>query len=80
MTLVVTLLSPIAQIITSLVITPDFFENAKSAAVQLEYMSAADAESFFTLKNYIIQGVIYAPIMGVITAVIAALAARKSKQ
>jgi hypothetical protein len=77
MTLVVTLFVPISQLITSFVITPHFFDNAKVVAVAQEYMTAEAAENFFTLENYIVQGLLYAPIMGLFTTLIVAAVARK---
>lgn len=76
-TLVVTLFVPISQLITSLVITPQFFDNAKVVAVAQGYMTAEAADNFFTLENYIVQGLLYAPIMGLFTSLIVAAVARK---
>jgi hypothetical protein len=76
-TLVVTLLSPISQLITSLLISPNFFENAKGAAVAQGYMTAEAAEVYFKLENYIVQGIMFAPLMGIVTSLIVAAAARK---
>jgi len=71
-TLIVTALSPVSQIITSTVITPDYFQNAIDYAVKHQKSTQAEAEAFFNLKNYLIQGLIGAPIMGLMTTAIVA--------
>ncbi|MES2837071.1 MAG: DUF4199 domain-containing protein [Bacteroidota bacterium] len=77
-TLLYTPLSPVTQAITSLVITPEYFPNATNYAINLGMMSETEAKEYFTLKNYIIQGLIGAPIMGIITTLIVALFTRKN--
>lgn len=77
-TLLYTPLSPITQAITSLVISPEYFPNATNYGINLGMMSEVEAKEYFTLKNYIIQGLIGAPIMGIITTLIVAIFTRKS--
>ncbi|WP_194775901.1 DUF4199 domain-containing protein [Pararhodonellum marinum] len=77
LTLLVTLLSPLAQILTSLWITPHYFENAIQFAVSENKMEETEARNYFSLSNYIIQGVIGAPLMGLFTSLIVALFTRK---
>jgi hypothetical protein len=72
-TAIVTILSPIAQVITSLLITPDYFNNAIEYTVSQGLKSREEAEKYFSLGNYIIQGLIGAPIMGTITTAIVAI-------
>jgi hypothetical protein len=67
---IVAVLSPLVQKITSLGITPDYFKNAIKHTVDTKLMSQADAEAFFNLNNYIIQGLYGAVIMGIITTAI----------
>ena len=76
-TAIVTLLSPLTQYITSTVVTPEFFSNATKYAVNSGAMTQEAAEEYFSLKNYIIQGLIGAPVMGVITTLIVAIFTRK---
>lgn len=78
-TLIVTILSPLTQIITSLIITPYYFENAIQYAVSNEKSTLAAAEDYFNLKSYIIQGLIGAPIMGLITTAVVAFFTKNSK-
>ncbi len=77
-TAIVTLFVPITQSIISTVITPDYFENAKAYSIAQGQVSAEEAESFFNLKSYIIQGMIATPIIGAITSAIVAIFTRKS--
>lgn len=76
-TLIVTVVSPLTQIITSYLITPEYFPNAIQYSVTHNKMSQADAEKYFSLGNYILQGLIGGLIMGIITAAVVALFTRK---
>ena len=80
LTLFVTLLSPLTQYITSTIITPDFFANAIEYAVSNSKTSREAAEAYFSLKNYIVQGLIGAPVMGIITTAIVAIFTRGRKK
>ncbi|MFN8256147.1 MAG: DUF4199 domain-containing protein [Bacteroidales bacterium] len=77
-TLVVTVLSPLTQIITSKIITPEFFQNAIQYAVKIGRMTQIEAENFFNLKNYILMGFIGALGMGILTSAVVAIFTRKT--
>lgn len=79
-TLVATILAPLTQWITSTWITPDYFNNVIRYVVEQGKMSQTDAEAYFSMKNYIVQGLIFAPVMGIITSLIAALTMQKKKK
>lgn len=79
-TLFVTILSPLTQVITSEVITPNFFSNAIRYTVSTGELEQAVAEQHFSLKSYIVMGLIGAPVMGIVTSAIVALFTRKRKQ
>jgi hypothetical protein len=79
-TLIVTILSPLTQYITSAVITPDYFKNIIEYSVKENKMSREDAESYFNLSSYIIQTIIFTPVMGVITTAIVAIFTRSKKE
>ena len=70
--IVVMILSPLAQIITHYVITPDYFSNAIAYSVEHDLHTQASAEEYFSMKNYIIQSTLFAPIMGIITSAVVA--------
>lgn len=73
----VTVLSPLTQLITSTVITPDYFPNIIEYSVQQGEMTRQAAEEYFNLRSYIIQGLIGAPVMGVLTTAVVAFFTKK---
>ncbi|WP_371134663.1 DUF4199 domain-containing protein [Algoriphagus sp.] len=75
-TLVVFLLSPLSQYITSTYITPDYFNNAIDYSVSSGKMERQAAEDYFNLQSYMMQSMIGAAIMGLITAAIVAFFVR----
>jgi hypothetical protein len=77
MTAIVTILSPLTQYIVSTYITPSYFPNAIRHAVQTNAMSEEKANEYFSLSNYIMQGLIGAPVMGLLTTLIVAIFTRK---
>lgn len=76
-TLFVTILSPLTQYITSTFITPDYFQNAIAYGISSGKTTPEAAEEYFNLENYIVQGLIGAPVMGVLTTAIVAIFTRK---
>jgi len=79
-TVIVTLLSPLTQYTVSTVISPNYFQNAIDYAVSSGKLPHEAAETYFSMKSYIIQGLIGAPIMGIITTAIVALFTRKNNK
>ena len=77
-TAIVTVFTPLTQAITTYVITPEYFPNVIEAAVRLDYMTQEEAEAYFTFSNYVVQGMIYAPVMGIVTTAIVAVFVRKN--
>lgn len=70
-TVIVALLAPLTQWVTSTVITPEYFPNVIAYSVETGYhKSLEEAEAYFNLKNYIVQSTIGALVMGVITSAI----------
>ena len=78
-TLIVTILSPLTQYITSTIITPDYFNNIIEYSVKENKMTQEDADNYFNLSSYIIQTVIFTPVMGIITSAIVAIFTRSKK-
>ncbi len=70
---IIAVLSPIVQYITFAFITPHFFKNIIDYAVSHKIQTAAQAETFFNLKSYMLQSIFGALSMGVITAALVAL-------
>lgn len=71
-TLVVVILSPLSQYITSTYITPDYFKNVIDYSVSSGQMEQSAAEDYFNLKSYMMQSVIGAAVMGLITSAVVA--------
>ena len=71
-TIFVTIFSPFIQLITSTIITPEYFPNVIEYSVNQGLMTEEDAKNAFNLKSYIIQATIGAFIMGLITSGIVA--------
>jgi hypothetical protein len=76
-TAIVTVISPLTQVITNIVIAPEYFPNMMEFAVSSGKMDQVAAEKEFTLGSYIIQGLIGAPVMGVLTSAIVAIFTRR---
>jgi len=72
-TLIVALFSPLTQYITSTLITPNYFSNVIEYAVSSGTMTQPDAEAYFNLKSYMVQALIGAAIMGIITSAVVAI-------
>ena len=72
LSLIIALISPFKQWVTSYVITPEYFPNVIKRSVELGYYkTTAEAEANFNYPNYAKQGAIGAFVMGVITSAIA---------
>jgi hypothetical protein len=80
-TAIVAICAPLTQWITSTMITPEYFPNVIAYSVETGYHSSREeAEAYFNLKNYMIQSVIGALVMGIVTSAIVAFFVRsKSK-
>jgi len=76
-TLGIVILSPLVQLLISQVISPDYFRNIIEYSVDAGEMKPEEAETYFSIKNYIIQSMVWAAITGLITAAIAALILRR---
>ncbi|MCK0147976.1 DUF4199 domain-containing protein [Arenibacter sp. F26102] len=72
LSVIISLLSPLTQYITSTFITPEYFTNIIKFAVDSGKMTQEAAESYFSLKSYVIQGVFGALTMGIVTSAIVA--------
>jgi uncharacterized membrane protein YGL010W len=77
MTLFVTALSPLSQILTVSVITPEYFSNMIEYSVEQGKMTQEAAETTFNLNSYLLQTVIFTPVMGIVTTAIVAIFSRK---
>ncbi|TXB63374.1 DUF4199 domain-containing protein [Phaeodactylibacter luteus] len=72
--LVVAVLSPLAQWLTHTVISPEYFPNVIAYSVaQGYYETEAAAAAFFNLQSYMLQGAIGGMVMGLLTSAIVPL-------
>jgi uncharacterized membrane protein YvlD (DUF360 family) len=78
-TVVVTIISPVSQVITLELITPDYFTNVIEYSVESGSLTRESAEEYFNLNSYMIQGLIGAMVMGIVTSAIVAIFTRKVK-
>ena len=74
---VVAILSPLVQYVSLNYISPDYFANAIDYAVEAQKMERLEAEQYFTMSNYIVQGEIGSLALGAITGAIVAIFVRK---
>ena len=75
--IVVALLAPGTQWFISTVISPHYFDNVIAYSVATGYhASREEAEAYFNLGNYMIQSVVGALIMGLVTTAIVAVFVR----
>jgi hypothetical protein len=81
LSVIIALLSPLSQWITSYVITPEYFPNVIKRSVEIGYYSSTEeAEANFNYANYAIQGAIGALVMGILTTAIAMIFIRSKPQ
>lgn len=80
LSLIIALISPLSQWITSFVISPEYFPNVIKRSVELGYYkTTAEAAANFNYPNYAVQGAIASFVMGMVTTAIAMIFIR-SKQ
>ncbi len=75
--IVVAILSPLTQYITSTYISPEYFPNVIKFAVDSGKMTQEAAEGYFNLKSYMLQSAFGALTMGVVTSALVALFLKK---
>jgi hypothetical protein len=76
MSTVIAVLSPMVQSITFSYITPHFFENIIKYVVAHKIQTQSQAETYFNLKSYVIQGIFGAFSFGALTSAIVAFVLR----
>lgn len=72
MTLVIAILSPLIQYITTMYITPMYFTNMIKYSVGKKMLTLDQAQQYFSLNNYLKQSAYGALVMGVLTSAIVA--------
>ena len=80
LSVIIAMLSPLTQWVTSYVITPEYFPNVIKRSVEIGYYkTTAEAEANFNYQNYAVQGAIGALVMGIVTTAIAMIFIRTKK-
>lgn len=75
-TLIIALLSPLTQWLIHTLVSPHFFTNAATHAVEMELMTPEQAGDYFNLTAYIVQAFFGALILGVVTSAVVAFFVR----
>ena len=75
--IIVAILSPLAQYITIEFISPEFFPNMIDYVVSTGKMMQQEADDYFNLSNYMMQSSLGGLLMGAITSAVVALFVRK---
>lgn len=76
-TLFIIPLNPIAQYLTYYFITPEYFTNIISHSVKTGKMTLIEAENYFNLQNYMLQGLIGGTLMGFATSAVVSFFIKK---
>ena len=77
---IVTILSPLSQYLAYNFISPEYFNNIIEYSVGNGRMTQEQAESYFSLRSYIIQATFGALVMGVVTSAIVAWFVKTKKE
>ena len=72
LSIIIALLSPIVNFITFEYITPNFFENMINYAVANKIQTQTQADDYFNINSYLLQGFFGSLSMGVVTSAIVA--------
>jgi hypothetical protein len=72
-TVFVTLLTPVTQYLVAVGIAPEFFPNMIEYSVGNGSMTQDAAEKYFNLKNFIVQSMMFTPVMGIVTTALVAI-------
>lgn len=80
LTLFIVVLSPVNQLITSYVITPEYFANAIAYTVAKGVFTQAQAEQQFSVGNYILTGMVGGLITGLIFSAVVPVFLRSKRQ
>ena len=80
LSVIIAMLSPLTQWVTSYVITPEYFPNVIKRSVEIGYYkTTAEAEANFNYQNYAVQGAMGALVMGIVTTAIPMIFIRTKK-
>lgn len=75
--IIIALFSPLTQLITHKIISPNYFHNAIEYGVSMGKLDQETAEKFFSLKSYILNAVVFSLGSGIVTSALVALFLQK---
>lgn len=78
LSLFVMLLNPLAGLLIHKVISPEYFPNVIAYAIESGQSTKAEAEAYFNLTSYLIQGAVFSLIIGIITGAIVSIFVKKT--
>jgi hypothetical protein len=78
-TLGMVIMSPLTQILTHKVISPEFFPNIIRYAVESGFLQAEQAEAQFNLEAYMVSNAVGTLLLGTITSAVVALVLKTRK-
>jgi small-conductance mechanosensitive channel len=78
MTMLIAVVTPLLQYVTTRYISPDYFTNMIRYSVDQKMLTQEDAEKMFNEKSYMVQATIGTVIMGLVTTAIVAIFTRRS--
>jgi len=73
-------LTPLSQYITATFVTPDYFDNIIAYTTQQGLMEESEAREYFSLSNYMVQSLIAASVLGIVTTAIVAFFVKKEEK
>lgn len=79
-TVVVAILAPLTQWLAHTLVSPEFLMNMVDFVVRTQRMEEQQALNYFSLQGYMLQAVIGAVVMGIITSAVVALFVRSKPQ
>lgn len=77
LTAIIALLSPLSMWVTNTIITPHYFSNVIAHSVETGKLTLEQAEKYFSMGSYILQSVIGAVVMGIVTSAVVAIFVKK---
>jgi hypothetical protein len=80
LTLIITILSPVMQVIISEVITPDYFYNIINHVTEEGMMTEEEARAQFNLSNYLLQSAVGSAVFGAVLSLILPVFFKKTGQ
>lgn len=80
LTLFIVILSPVNQLITSYLITPDYFSNVIEHTVKSGMFTREQAEQQFNVGNYIVTSAVGGLITGLIFSAVISIFTRSARQ